>query len=262
MSLTDEQLDRYARHIVLKEIGGAGQAKLVAAHVVVIGAGGIGAPALLYLAAAGVGRLTIIDDDVVSLSNLQRQVIYGTADLGQSKAALAAQRVTATNPDVEAVAIAQRIGGANATALLDGASVVLDGSDNFATRPDRRRRHLRPAYSARLGSDRAVPRPARHVVRLASRTTLLPMLCRRRARRRRLRHLRRTRRARRNDRDHGQLCRARSNPRDLRLRRKRAWQAAHHRRPRPVDADDPHAQGSRVPHLRIRQLTPWAWPFS
>ena len=134
MTLTDDQLERYARHIVLKEIGGAGQAKLTMAHVAVIGAGGIGAPALLYLAAAGVGRLTIIDDDAVSLSNLQRQVIYTTDDIGASKARLAAQRVIAINPDVTAVAVAQRIDDDNAATLLDGAHIVLDGSDNFATR--------------------------------------------------------------------------------------------------------------------------------
>jgi molybdopterin-synthase adenylyltransferase len=134
MSLTDSQLDRYARHLVLREIGGAGQAAIRAATVAVIGAGGIGAPVLQYLAAAGVGRLVIIDDDVVSLSNLQRQVIFDTADVGQSKANRAGERVVAINPDVAVTVIEQRINADNATALLTGADVIVDGSDNFATR--------------------------------------------------------------------------------------------------------------------------------
>lgn len=134
MTLTDAQLERYARHIVLKEIGGAGQVALAAARVTVIGAGGIGAPVLQYLAAAGVGRLTIIDDDTVSLSNLQRQVIYQTQDIGEPKAARAAERVRAINPDVAVETRKQRIDSANAPGLLADAHVVIDGSDNFATR--------------------------------------------------------------------------------------------------------------------------------
>ncbi len=134
MSLTDTQLDRYARHIVLKEIGGAGQMRLIGSRVTVIGAGGIGSPALLYLAAAGVGRITIIDDDQVSLSNLQRQVLFDTADIGRDKIDVAAGRLGAINPDVQVIPVAARIGGSNAGALLDGADVVIDGSDNFATR--------------------------------------------------------------------------------------------------------------------------------
>jgi molybdopterin-synthase adenylyltransferase len=134
MTLTDAQLERYARHIVLKEIGGAGQVKLANAHAIVIGAGGIGVPALQYLAAAGVGHLSIIDDDVVSLSNLQRQVIYDTKDIGIGKAKRAAERIAAINPDVTVHVIEQRIGAANAQVLLSGAEVIIDGSDNFATR--------------------------------------------------------------------------------------------------------------------------------
>ena len=133
-ALSDDQLDRYARHLVLREIGGAGQAAIRAATVTVIGAGGIGAPVLQYLAAAGVGRLVIIDDDDVSLSNLQRQVIFDTADVGLGKAKRAGERVTAVNPDVTVSVIDQRIIAANAITLLTGADVVVDGSDNFATR--------------------------------------------------------------------------------------------------------------------------------
>lgn len=133
MTLSDEELERYARHIVLREIGGAGQVVLKAAHVTVIGAGGIGVPVLQYLAAAGVGRLTIIDDDAVSLSNLQRQVIYGVADIGKSKAQTAAARIAAINPAVSVDVVAQRIDAENAPTLLQG-DVIVDGSDNFATR--------------------------------------------------------------------------------------------------------------------------------
>lgn len=132
-SLADEELDRYARHLVLREIGGAGQMALRRATVTVIGAGGIGVPVLQYLAAAGVGRLRIIDDDVVSLSNLQRQVIYGTADIGNSKAETAAARIAAINPGVAVDVITQRITTENAAELL-ACDVVVDGSDNFATR--------------------------------------------------------------------------------------------------------------------------------
>jgi molybdopterin-synthase adenylyltransferase len=134
MTLTDQQLDRYARHLVLREIGGAGQAAIRAATVAVIGAGGIGAPVLQYLAAAGVGRLVIIDDDTVSLSNLQRQVIFETADVGLSKAKRAGERAAAINPDVAVTVHTHRINAHNATALLTGADVIVDGSDNFATR--------------------------------------------------------------------------------------------------------------------------------
>ncbi|AHE57508.1 HesA/MoeB/ThiF family protein [Sphingomonas sanxanigenens] len=134
MDLTDDQLDRYARHIILKEIGGAGQQALLGAHVVVIGAGGIGSPAIQYLAAAGVGRLTLIDDDTVSLSNLQRQTLFATADVGAAKVETAAGAVARLNPDVGVATVRERIDAGNAAALLAGADVVLDGCDNFATR--------------------------------------------------------------------------------------------------------------------------------
>ncbi|MBX9860796.1 MAG: HesA/MoeB/ThiF family protein [Sphingomonas sp.] len=134
MALSDAQLDRYARHLILKEIGGAGQTRLLGAHVAVIGAGGIGSPAIQYLAAAGVGRLTVIDDDRVDLSNLQRQTLFGTADVGRVKAEAAATAVAALNPDVTPSAVVERLTPANAAALLGSANVVLDGCDNFATR--------------------------------------------------------------------------------------------------------------------------------
>lgn len=134
MTLTDTQLDRYARHIILKEVGGAGQAALLATHVAVIGAGGIGSPAIQYLAAAGVGRLTVIDDDRVALSNLQRQTLFATDDVDTLKVEAAAAAVARLNPDVGVVAVAERIDAGNAAALLAGVDVVLDGCDNFATR--------------------------------------------------------------------------------------------------------------------------------
>jgi adenylyltransferase/sulfurtransferase len=132
--LSDAQLERYARHIILKEIGGEGQKRLLDAHVALIGAGGIGAPAIQYLAAAGVGRLTLIDDDTVALSNLQRQVLYGSDDVGALKVDAAAQAVARLNPDVRVSRRAMRIGADNAAGLLFGVDVVIDGSDNFATR--------------------------------------------------------------------------------------------------------------------------------
>ena len=134
MILTDAQLDRYARHIILKEVGGAGQLRLLAAHALVIGAGGIGSPALQYLAAAGVGRITLVDDDTVDASNLQRQTIYGTADIGMPKVKAAAAAIARLTPDVRVEAHRLRIDAATAPALLDGVDVVLDGCDNFATR--------------------------------------------------------------------------------------------------------------------------------
>ena len=134
MSLTDPQLDRYARHIVLKEIGGVGQARLLASHVALIGAGGIGSPAIQALAAAGIGRLTVIDDDLVALSNLQRQTLFGTADIGREKARVAADAVARLNPDVRVSPRVTRFSAETAPALLFGVDVLIDGSDNFATR--------------------------------------------------------------------------------------------------------------------------------
>ena len=132
--LSDAELDRYARQIILPQFGGAGQAKLKAAHVALIGAGGIGCPAIAYLAGAGVGRLTIIDDDVVELSNLHRQPLFADEDIGASKAEVAAKVARRINPHVEAEARVERLSDANAEALLAGAELILDGCDNFATR--------------------------------------------------------------------------------------------------------------------------------
>lgn len=132
--LSDAQLDRYARHIVLKEVGGAGQAKLLAASVAVVGAGGLGSPCLLYLAAAGVGRLTVIDDDIVALSNLQRQILHGTSDVGRAKTASAVDGIARINPDVVVTSRAVRLDPTNVETLLANHDVVADGSDSFATR--------------------------------------------------------------------------------------------------------------------------------
>lgn len=131
--LTDDQLERYARHIVLKEVGGSGQRRLLDARVAVVGAGGIGSPAIQYLAAAGIGTLRLIDDDEVSLGNLQRQVLFGTADVGRPKAEVAARAVGRLNPDVRVEVVARRI-TADALDPLDDFDLILDGSDNFATR--------------------------------------------------------------------------------------------------------------------------------
>ena len=134
MTLSDDELDRYARHIVLREVGGAGQVQLKQSRVLVIGAGGIGSPAIQYLAAAGVGRITLVDDDHVERSNLQRQTLFATDDAGRAKVAAAAERVAAMNPNVEIVAVQDRLDPGNADALIGDQHVVLDGSDNFATR--------------------------------------------------------------------------------------------------------------------------------
>jgi molybdopterin/thiamine biosynthesis adenylyltransferase len=132
--LTSEELERYARHIVLREVGGPGQAALKRARVLVIGAGGLGAPVLLYLAAAGVGTIGVIDDDAVSLSNLQRQVIHATPDIGHPKVGSAAAAIRRLNPHVAVEAHAMRLTAANALDLLGRYDVIADGSDNFTTR--------------------------------------------------------------------------------------------------------------------------------
>jgi molybdopterin-synthase adenylyltransferase len=134
MAFSSEELERYARHIVLKEVGGPGQQKLKAARVLVVGAGGIGSPALLYLAAAGVGGLSVIDDDNVSLSNLQRQVIHGTSDVGFKKTDSAGAAIARLNPHVKFNGIKARLNPKNAVELISAHDVVLDGSDNFSTR--------------------------------------------------------------------------------------------------------------------------------
>jgi molybdopterin/thiamine biosynthesis adenylyltransferase len=132
--MTDEELDRYARHIVLREVGGAGQQRLKAARVAVVGAGGIGSAVIPALAGAGVGKLTIIDGDTVELSNLQRQPLYRTDQVGGGKAELASVFVRALNPFVDVEPVAARIEEANAETLLAGHDLILDGTDNFATR--------------------------------------------------------------------------------------------------------------------------------
>jgi molybdopterin-synthase adenylyltransferase len=134
MSLSAEELERYARHIVMREVGGPGQQRLKAARVLVVGAGGIGSPALLYLAAAGVGTLGVIDDDRVSLSNLQRQVLHDTADVGALKTESAASAIARLNPHVRVETHAKRVDTGNALDLIAQYDVVLDGSDNFSTR--------------------------------------------------------------------------------------------------------------------------------
>jgi adenylyltransferase/sulfurtransferase len=134
MDFTEAQLQRYARHIILPEVGGAGQERLLGARVLVVGAGGLGAPLLLYLAAAGVGTLGVVDDDTVDLSNLQRQVIHATARIGMPKVESAREAVAAVNPDVKLVAHKVRLDASNVFDLIAGYDVVADGSDNFATR--------------------------------------------------------------------------------------------------------------------------------
>jgi molybdopterin/thiamine biosynthesis adenylyltransferase len=134
MSFSDDEVERYARHLVLREIGGPGQQRLKAARVLIVGAGGLGAPAALYLAAAGVGEIALVDPDVVSLSNLQRQVLYATVDDGAVKVTAAAERLAALNPNVRLRPIAERLTEASARALIAGHDLVLDGTDDFATR--------------------------------------------------------------------------------------------------------------------------------
>jgi len=132
--LTSEQIERYARHIMLPEVGGAGQARLLASKVLVVGAGGLGSPLALYLAAAGVGTLGIVDDDVVSLSNLQRQIAHKTRDIGRPKTDSAAESIADINPDVKVVRHAVRLDIANVRELIKDYDLVADGCDNFATK--------------------------------------------------------------------------------------------------------------------------------
>jgi molybdopterin/thiamine biosynthesis adenylyltransferase len=134
MEFTEKQVERYARHIVLQEIGGVGQAKLLDASVLVVGAGGLGSPLLMYLAAAGVGTIGIVDDDTVSLSNLQRQIAHSTNRIGISKTASAKETIAALNPEVEVVQYETRLNVNNALDLIADYDVIADGSDNFDTR--------------------------------------------------------------------------------------------------------------------------------
>ena len=133
-ALSGEEIERYARHIVLREVGGAGQRRLKASHVLVVGAGGLGSPALLYLAAAGVGTLRIVDDDRVSLSKLQRQIAHATASVGERKVESARGALAAINPHVVVEPVPDRVTDENADALLDGVDLVVEGTDNFASR--------------------------------------------------------------------------------------------------------------------------------
>ena len=134
MDFTDEQLQRYARHIVLPEVGGIGQEKIINARVLVVGAGGLGAPLLLYLAAAGIGTLGVVDDDVVDLSNLQRQVIHATSRIGESKVKSAEAAIREVNPEVRLVPHEERLTSGNVMRLISDYDVIADGSDNFDTR--------------------------------------------------------------------------------------------------------------------------------
>jgi len=134
MKLSGDEIERYARHIVLRDIGGPGQQKLKAARVFVVGAGGLGAPLLQYLAAAGVGTIGIVDDDTVSLSNLQRQIIHGTPDIGRPKLDSARDAIGRLNPHVEIVAHPLRLMADNARQIIRDYDVIADGSDNFDTR--------------------------------------------------------------------------------------------------------------------------------
>lgn len=133
-SFSPEQAERYARHIILPQVGGKGQRRLLESRVAVVGAGGLGAPVLLYLAAAGVGAIDVIDDDEVALSNLQRQVIHRNEDLGAAKTESAGRAIGALNPDVRVHLHRERLTGENAEELLRGSNIVVDGSDNFQTR--------------------------------------------------------------------------------------------------------------------------------
>ena len=152
--LSPEELERYARHIVLREVGGPGQAALKGARVLVVGAGGLGAPLLMYLAAAGVGTLGVIDDDVVSLSNLQRQIIHATGDVGVLKVESAAGEIARLNPHVTVEKHPMRLTAANALDLMSRYDMVADGSDNFDTRylvSDARYFAKKPLVTATLG---------------------------------------------------------------------------------------------------------------
>jgi len=133
-AFTEDQIERYSRHIILPEVGGKGQRKLLAAKVLLVGAGGLGSPAGLYLAAAGVGTIGVVDSDAVELSNLQRQVLHATADLGRPKCLSAKEAMEGINPDVRVIAHDQRLTAQNILDIIADYDIVLDGSDNFPTR--------------------------------------------------------------------------------------------------------------------------------
>ncbi len=134
MEFTDDQIYRYARHIILPEVGGEGQKKLLGAKVLLLGAGGLGSPVALYLAAAGIGKIGIVDFDVVDRSNLQRQILHTTADIGKAKTESAREKLQNMNPDVEVVIHNARLSSENAMEILSGYDIIVDGCDNFPTR--------------------------------------------------------------------------------------------------------------------------------
>jgi molybdopterin/thiamine biosynthesis adenylyltransferase len=154
MAFTDAEIERYARHLVLREVGGPGQQKLKAARALIVGAGGLGSPAALYLAAAGIGTLILVDPDAVDLSNLQRQVLYAEADIGRPKAEAGADRLAALNPHIFVAGLNQAFGAANADELVEGVDLVLDGTDDFAVRYEVNAacvRHGKPLISGAIG---------------------------------------------------------------------------------------------------------------
>lgn len=132
--MTDDQLLRYSRHLLLNEVGVEGQEKILQSHVLVIGVGGLGSPVVLYLATAGVGRITLVDDDVVDVTNLQRQIAYNMADIGEFKANSAMKKIANINPDVQVIPVLKRVDAAQLDALVQDADVVIDCCDNFGTR--------------------------------------------------------------------------------------------------------------------------------
>lgn len=134
MTFSDDEIERYARHLVLAEVGGPGQQRLKAARIAIVGMGGVGAPAALYLAAAGVGTLRLIDDDRVGLSNLQRQIAFDTADVDRAKVEAGGERLSALNPNVGIEAVSERLTDASAARLIEDCDVVIDGTDDFSTR--------------------------------------------------------------------------------------------------------------------------------
>lgn len=155
MTFSSEELERYARHIVLADVGGPGQQKLADAKVLVVGAGGLGAPCLMYLAAAGIGTLGVIDDDTVSLSNLQRQVIHDTDSIGVAKVDSASRFLNRINPHVKVVTHQTRLEDGNADELIAAYDIVVDGSDNFSTRyrvADRCEALKKPLVTAAVGT--------------------------------------------------------------------------------------------------------------
>ena len=154
MSFTDEEIERYARHLVLREVGGPGQQKLKAASALIVGAGGLGSPAALYLAAAGVGTLILVDPDEVDRSNLQRQIIYADDDVGRPKAEAASDRLAGLNPHIFVAGYDGAFEADNADELVEGVDMVLDGTDDFAVRylvNDACVRHAKPLISGAIG---------------------------------------------------------------------------------------------------------------